>query len=219
MVVLGSRSTHALALGIALTTLTIPAPALAREPEVVKPKRWNPKYYGIPLLHTVFGGGSYLNRRLGVFGGDVLAGFGFIYGDDHAIVFRPTVGWSGWRTTDKPASLRANTFTGRFDIGYANYESHLQGVSIFGAARVGTGRGPEDDRAPFQLAGAQVGLTYWAFTGYQGEGFVGLEFQSNFTHALDEWDTDLRFMVNLNFAWLYGYPWDGLCMLITGNGF
>jgi hypothetical protein len=159
-----------------------------------------------PVILTTFGGGSYTKQRLGVIGGDVLAGASFMFVDTaekNTLVLIPSIGWSGWRTRDKPVSLRANTFTGRVDFGYMNFR-YLQGLTVFGAGRIGTGRGPERDRDPFMLYGAQVGVTYWPLTGYVPHaGILGLEFQSNYSNYLGEWHNDLRFMVTLNLSVLF----------------
>jgi hypothetical protein len=111
------------------------------------------------VILTSFGGGSYTKQRLGVAGGDVLAGASF----------------------------------------------------MIGAGRIGTGRGPERERDPFMLYGAQVGVTYWPITGYVPHaGIVGLEFQSNYSNYLGEWHNDMRFMVTLNLSALAS----GLSMIV-----
>lgn len=210
---------------VVLATLVSPAEAGARERKV----QTDP----YPAILTPFGGGSYRDQRLGVFGGDVLLGAGIIFGDwseTHTFVMMPTLGWSGWRTLDKPVSLRANTFTGRLDLGYMNH-AVWQGITVFSAGRIGTGRGPEPDRDPAQLYGAQVGVTYWPVTGHQpNTGLLGLEFQSNYSNFAGEWHHDLRFVLTVNlapfvFGWLSakyqiegGYYWDSPRSPRSSNG-
>jgi hypothetical protein len=184
-----------------LAALAFPVEAFAEDPP--PGVRLGSEFSGFPALLTTFGGGMQSDQRIGVLGGDVLAGVGMLYGNDvHSLVLTPTLGWSGWRTFDEP-SLRANTFTGRVDLGYMSFWT-LQGITVFGAARVGSGRRVDPDSDRSSLWGAQVGVTYWPFVGWWPHaGVVGLECQWNHTNYLGEWHSDVRFVLNVNAGLLF----------------
>jgi hypothetical protein len=192
---------------IVLAAFAFPAPVFAEEPPPVE----RVDVGGFPALLLTFGGGMRSDQRTGVLGGDVLLGAGMLIGNDaHNLVLTPTIGWSGWRTLDEP-SLHANTVTARFDFGYMSFH-HQQGITVFGAGRVGSGRQVEPYTGLTPVYGAQLGATYWPFSGWWPHaGIIGLECQWNHTNYLGEWHDDLRFVLNVNAGLLFiaaMLPWE-----------
>jgi hypothetical protein len=142
---------------------------------------------------TSVNGGSYLGERRGVVGGDTLIGLeSGLMGELGVFVVMPSIGWSGWRTLEKPSLLRANTFTARLDLGYFDTETHRQGCTVSVAGRIGTGRGPEQGSRSL-LYGAAVGVMWWFYSEA-----VGVEFQPNFTRYAGAWHFDLRIAVTVD---------------------
>jgi hypothetical protein len=202
------------AVSLALALVLLPAHALAGqpdqqgppeqpEPEQPEPEQPEPEptgayYYYAPRAWTYpsatasIGIGSHMNERRTVLSGDVLVGIGPNFG---VLLVVPTFGWSGWRTLDDPSQLRANTFTGRLDLGYFydGWRAHV--FTISGAGRIGTGRGPSG--VPTELYGAQVGVLYSFAASY------GAEFQTHFINYLGSWHTEFRFVISVNvLGWL-----------------
>lgn len=165
------------------------------------------------VASATIGGGASLDSGLSVFGGELRAGPALTLGDNYSsFVLIPTLGWSAWRTTDKPASLRAHTFVGRLDLGYMNFDGHYQGFTVFAAGQVGRGRATDPE--PLELIrGLQLGATYWPFSGVKYiPGVIGVEFQSRFTYFMGAWDRDLRVVLNVNLVALFGAGAVALCM-------
>lgn len=173
------------------------APASPQREPAASP-RSRPEVEPYATLSTGFGGGARRDARVGVLGGEVLLGVGVLVGHWDAFVAVPSFGWSGWRALDAPSRLRANTFTTRLDLGWFNIDDHYQGLTISGAGKFGTGRGPEPTSGPRRLLGAQVGVMWWPY-----RGVVGLEFQTHFTHYRGAWHEDFRAVVNVNLLWAY----------------
>lgn len=173
-----------------------PKPEPKPEPE---PKRKPTEVLVFPFVLASLGGGAYVDKRIGVFGGDTLVGFDLSATTGEgwgSFMMTPNIGWSGWRTLDAPSRLRASTFTGRLDLGYRHNVSSMGFLATI-AGRVGNGRGPEPDRPPARLSGAQVGATWRLF-----DNIVSLECQVHFTRHLGEWNTDIRAMATFNLAWI-----------------
>lgn len=186
--------------GVALTTAMLPLRAVAAEPElddspreVQEPEGPRIKSGFTPIALVSFGGGARLDERLGTFGGDVLVGVQAYFGRWGEFVVIPTLGWSGWRTLERPSRLRANTFTARLDLGYMNASTHMQGVTLSLAGRVGGGRSLEQVGRATSLYDLQAGVAWWPY-----QNVVGLEFQPHFTHHRGVWETELRGMVTVN---------------------
>jgi hypothetical protein len=182
---------------IALATFALPAQAREPHCDPDDPASRCLNVSALPALLTAFGGGSYTEQRVGLLGGDVLAG-AFVVIEraprSHSLLLIPTGGWSGWRTLGESNRVQANAFTGRLDLGYMNFSPDLpQGVTVFGAGRIGTARDRDCNCDPFLLRGAQIGIAY-----LPASALVFVEFQSNWTNYVGAWHHDLRVVVNVN---------------------
>jgi hypothetical protein len=144
--------------------------------------------------------GSRIGERVGLVGGDFRGGVGLLAGNGYVaeryFVALPTIGVAGWRTLDeRPSRFDAYTFIGRLDVGYLGYHTKLAptGFTVWGAGLVGGGRSVERDQGLSLLDAVRLGAVVWPFSTW-----VGLEFQSQFTHHRGEWRSDLRAGVTIN---------------------